>query len=182
MDDVYMIYIPIFATGIKTKIHMKNALFPVSKNGKGGFINAKGDVIIDMIFESVSDFSEGLAQFWEGDKTGFIDSKGKVKIPAKFETVREFSEGLAAFSKGDKWGYIDTSGEVVIKPRFEECRSFVNGLAWVQKTMLSDYSFIDKSGETVLKGKDFMVSKLQDGLINCGTARGWGYIDVKGIS
>ncbi len=42
--------------------------------------------------------------------------------------------------------------------------------------MLSDYSFIDKSGETVLKGKDFMVPKLQDGLINCGTAVVWGHI------
>jgi hypothetical protein len=159
---------------------MSDNLFQVRKHGKSGFINGKGQVIIDLIFDNVSSFSEGYARIFVGDKVGFIDNKGNITIPPKFDSVSGFSEGLAYATTGNKYGYIDTSGNFVIEPKFYRCWDFKNGYALVMQEITSMGCFIDKFGDIKLKGKNFLVSKYNEGLINCPENGNWGFIDING--
>jgi len=55
-------------------------LFPVEKEGKFGYIDKTGNVIIESQFDSAWDFSEGLARVSIEGKYGYIDDTGEYVI------------------------------------------------------------------------------------------------------
>ena len=102
-------------------------LFPVEKDGKWGFIDNTGKLVIPLEFESAREFHEGLALVAKGKQKSFIDTSGRVVIKPQFDLVDDFSEGLAAVNIGQtrianigligkpgKWGYIDKTGKLAI--------------------------------------------------------------------
>ena len=74
-------------------------LYPVRVNGKEGYIDATGRIVIKPQFQSVEYFSEGLAHVRIGNKSGFIDKTGRFVINPQFDNARGFSEGLAQVGK-----------------------------------------------------------------------------------
>lgn len=134
-------------------------LFPISVEGKFGYVDFTGRVIIKPQFLNADFFSEGLARVevagttQEGrafDRTyqGFIDPKGNFAIPPQpprgvrdmeeyrkcgTYTFYDFHNGLARFLVGDGtgvFGFIDRKGNVVIKPKFYAASDFSEGLAF----------------------------------------------------
>ena len=105
-------------------------LFQIIRDGKWGFMDRIGRVVVAPAFVDERDFFHSLAavQLPEG-KWGFIDETGKLAIPARFDEVRDFVEDLAPARLGRKWGYIDTSGRIVVEPRFQSAGEFHEGLA-----------------------------------------------------
>ena len=89
-------------------------LFPIEQNGRWGYINRTGQVVILPQFEEAAAFSEGLAAVEANGKWGFVDENGKLVIEPQFSGAYEFSEGLARVQVGGdkyglygKWGFID---------------------------------------------------------------------------
>ena len=77
-----------------------NDLFTIYENGKWGYIDKTGKVIIEPKFDEAADFSEGLARVKVGIFYGFIDFSGDFVIKPQFTWVKSFSEGLAAEHSG----------------------------------------------------------------------------------
>jgi hypothetical protein len=98
-------------------------LFQIVRDGKWGFMDRTGRVVIAPKFFDERDFFLGLAavQFPDG-KWGYIGETGKLAIPARFDEVRDFIGDLAPVRIARKWGHIDTSGRMAIEPRFSICR------------------------------------------------------------
>jgi hypothetical protein len=128
-----------------------SGLFPIFQNGKLGYINSAGRVILPPKFQGAGSgilFSEGLACVSVDGKTlGYIDKKGHFAIPPRFERCTFFSEGLAAVSLHRKLGFVNRYGRMVIPPSFDptEDSEFSNGLAIVRQGGKCGY--IDKSGK-----------------------------------
>ncbi len=105
-------------------------LVAFKEDGKFGFKDEKGKVIIAPKYSGAEDFSEGLACVSLNDAWGFIDETGKVVIPFKYNagygTGHKFSQGLAAVNLNDKWGYIDKTGNTVIPFEYNEAWDFKN--------------------------------------------------------
>lgn len=136
-----------------------SSLYPVSVNGKVGYINKAGSVVIKPQFDSANQFSEGLAVVWDktSNKDGYIDTSGAMVIQPRFGIGQEFSEGLAPVDMGDGktplYGFIDKTGRVVIPAKFTWVSKFSEGLCWVliQKDGQEDKTgFIDKKGNWVI--------------------------------
>lgn len=145
-------------------------LFVVRVNGKAGFVDEKGKLVIPAIFQAAYPFKEGLAAVQVGNLWGFIDAKGDMLIEPQFTQTAFFSEGLAPFRKPYRklwgaWGYINRKGEVVIEPRFDTAGDFRGGVARVgletrRGKLLSfvadarlvpmNYRFIDSVGSTAV--------------------------------
>ena len=146
----------------------KPALFVVRVDGKNGFINAKGELVIPPTFRKAYPFSDGLAAVSVGGKWGFIDTQGRTVIEPRFVMAGFFSDGLARVRSRqftDPWGYIDKTGKLIIRPQFDCAGRFRNGIARVgyqttRSQLLSriadvgiqcDDRFINTSGEFVPK-------------------------------
>lgn len=51
-------------------------------DGKFGFIDKTGKLVIPNIYTFANDFNEGLSQVSKNLKKGYIDNTGKIVIPA----------------------------------------------------------------------------------------------------
>lgn len=135
-------------------------------DGKFGYIDSEGTVIIKPKFSYAGCFSEGLAVVERNKKWGFIDKSGKIVIPSRFDFALDFSEGLALVKHGTLWGYIDRTGKFAIPPRFEQAGRFSEGLAnvgfydkdyvWTSHNRPNGKwrsGFIDKTGNWVILPK-----------------------------
>ena len=157
-------------------------------NGKWGYINPKGEIVIEPQFDRASDFSakkKGLARVRIGDKWGYINRAGKF-----FDQVWDFSEGLAVvniggkndedgdFQGGGKYGYINRAGDVVINPQFDDAWDFSEGLARVK---ISDkYGYINRAGDVVINPQFDDAWDFSKGLARVKISDKWGYINRVG--
>lgn len=62
-------------------------LVAVKLNGKWGFIDKSGKIVIESKFDSGGHFSEGLAGVGLNGKWGFIDKNGEFVIEPKFDDI-----------------------------------------------------------------------------------------------
>lgn len=137
----------------------------------GGYIDMKGNFIIQPQFDYVDEFSEGLAVIELNNKYGFIDSEGNIVIEPRFDNKpNNFSEGLAAIEIDDKYGFINTKGELVVEPKFDLVGDFSEDLAFVE--IKRKFGFINEQGEVVIPIKyDFFgIVQFSEGLVHVGVS------------
>jgi hypothetical protein len=139
-----------------------DGLAPIQHNGKWGYADGAGRIVIKPRFSEAGRFSEGLALVWTGGapltdpvvtsfvKMGYIDATGHWVIHSRFQYYffYDFSEGVVPFRKQfDKWGYMDRMGKIVIGPRFDWAGNFSGGVA---PALLDGVcSHIDKTGRVI---------------------------------
>lgn len=162
---------------------MREGLAPVrSKKKLFGFVNEKGEVVIDMKFEAVGYFADGLAWVYEkkGMEKGYIDKTGNYALEPKYSDAKEFDpvSGMARVKIGDDWLYIDKSGKE-LRVEGERFVDFMDGLAEV---MVNDISgLIDKEGNWVIKPKYRKIKAFKNGYAAVQTPDGkWGFVSSKG--
>ena len=69
-----------------TQILKGNTLYLSNKNGKYGYVNSEGEVIIDYIYDDATEQNSfGFVAVQKGGKWGSIDSEGKVVIEPKYK-------------------------------------------------------------------------------------------------
>jgi len=142
----------------------KNKLVSVKVEGKYGFKDEQGRMIIEPQFTDIMGFSEGLSAVAIGSKTekinslnitvgkdwGYIDTKGNWIIRPTFEYAGSFSEGLANVRVNNKYGYINKTGQFIIKPQFRNAFVFSEGLAVVISED-KKYGYINKEGSVAIE-------------------------------
>src|ERR1035441_2919000 len=102
--------------------------FPVRVQGKYGFIDKGGKLVVQPQFEDAGLFDHGLAPVMMGGKWGYVDRKGRLAIAPQFDVADPFSDGLALVGLQQRFGYIDTAGRMAINPQFAGAGRFVDGL------------------------------------------------------
>lgn len=79
----------------------------VKKDGKWGFVDINGQMVIEPVYEEAKPFSNGLAPVLYGGSWGYIDQKGIMAIPADFTDAESFYNGIAPVKKGNQWSAIE---------------------------------------------------------------------------
>ena len=113
-----------------------NAVFAVKKDGKWGYIDVNGKVVIPLEYEEVADFSEGLAPVSKNGKWGYINLKNEIVIPFKFANSKmySFKNGAAQYcytggnslQSDDVNGLINLKGEIIVEPKYKSIE-YING-------------------------------------------------------
>ena len=83
---------------------------------KIGFYKKDGTKLTDPVYESVSDFEQGMAIVKSGGKYGYIDKRERNR--PLYQEAHFFADGLAAVKEKNKWGVIDETGAYVIAPTY----------------------------------------------------------------
>lgn len=137
----------------------------IEQDGKFGYVNRKGKVVIKPQFTFARPFSEGMAVVMfpavgDNAETGaIIDTTGKVLATLKEASTAmhvedlDFHEGLRVLgmeAKKDtwKWGFVGRDGKTVIEPKFDSATRFGDGLAAVQ--VGNKWGYIDRTGRVVI--------------------------------
>ena len=147
-------------------------------NGKVGFIDRTGKVVIPPEYDSANDFSEGFAKVVKNNKGGYIDKTGKEITPLQYDAAGDFFNGMAAVEKNSKIGYIDTTGKEVIPCAYDDGYSFFQGLAAVKKG--GKWGFIDKTGKEAIPFQYDDANSFSQGLAGVKKGSKWGVIDKAG--
>jgi hypothetical protein len=77
----------------------------IREQGRFGYIDGRGHVIIPPRFEGARCFHEGRAAVRVGDKYGYIDDTGKTVVAPRFDFADDFSDGVAVVNQGGRWGH-----------------------------------------------------------------------------
>lgn len=151
-----------FDTTAFDEVHVRHGfsegLLSVKKDGKYGFVDQTGKVVIPTIYDfSNQSFSGGLAAVGTGKdysnaKWGFVNKSGQLVVPMIYDSVSWFSEGLSVVEQNGKCGYIDQTGKVVIPLVYDYASWFNEGVAVVDTGTWPNAKcgLIDTTGRLVL--------------------------------
>ena len=134
---------------------VSDSLTASKKEGKWGYTNTAGKMVVPYKYDAVSDFSEGLAVVVHNDMYGAIDTTGRTVVPFKYDHLGNFSDGMALFTKDGNGliGFVDSKGHETIEPVWDMGLGFSEGLAAVGITLDGGYrwGFIDTTGKVAIK-------------------------------
>ena len=119
---------------------------------KYGFVDVKGNWLIQPMFDSVGYFDEqGLCRATINSKEGCIDKKGNWKIQPIYDDLLQFDDnGYSEAKVNDKVGFIDRSGNWLIQPLFDSVSRFNDqGDCVVQ--LNGKYGLINNQGAWVIQ-------------------------------
>lgn len=163
------------------------SLIPVCKNEKWGYVNKKGDFIINPQFADATYFSDGLARVSDSKgNVGYINKKGKYVIASKYKRGTNFKEGLAfVVAEGGAPTCINKKGKTVFElPQAEGVMEFSEGLAafyTYDKKGDRSYGFVDKKGRVAINPQFKRMSYFCEGKAAVANSEGEiGFIDKKG--
>jgi hypothetical protein len=158
--------------------------FQVEKNGKTGFRDLDGKIVIEPIYDMAEMFSEGFSAVQVGDKWGLIDESGKYIIEPKFEYLGSVHNGLASYRVNDKYGFIGVKGELKIEPQFDWVGEFSEELCVVRKDGgkigSGKCGYIDTLGKVVIDFKFEAAHTFENGRAKVKLNNLWGAIDKTG--
>ena len=161
----------------------EDVLNPVSTDGeKWGYINRKGEYVINPQFEDADFFSDGIAKIKTRDgKTGYINKKGEYVIPAIYKSGTAFSDGLAfVVSDGGFPTCIDKNGNQKFALNdASRITAFREGLA-VFATESGERGFVDKTGKTVVNAQFETAYSFRGGFARIWREGVAGFIDKTG--
>ena len=152
----------------------------VLSNSKFGFVDTNGTVVVPPQYDSVYDFSEGLALVQMNHRYGFIDTTGRVVIPLQWQRAGYFYDGLAHVCIDINCGYIDKTGQVVIPMQFNLANDFSEGLALAG--IKDKLGYIDRSGRMVIEWREGQsdAGRFSEGLASIKIGEKHGFIDKTG--
>jgi len=139
------------------------------EQGKFGFKDKTGRIVIEPTYDDAGDFAFGLAPVnlgakrvvlgpgghRTGGKWGYINEQGKVIVPLALTYAREFSDGLAQVFDEEGVRFIDTGGRTVLTVAgAEQAGDFSEGIApvYVYRSVQGkgwQTSFFNRKGEKV---------------------------------
>jgi hypothetical protein len=155
--------------------------------GKAGYINVLGELVIPMNFYDGRPFSEGLAAVLLNGSWGFIGMTGDYVTDPQFVDVGyKYNEGVIEVEPYEDneeglWGYINDVGEYIIEPLYKMAGPFSAGLAPVQVDAGDPNGFIDHQGAMVIAPNYFALTSFFEGLATVYDENGqMGYINTSG--
>ena len=159
--------------------------FQFEEDGKTGFRDLNGNIVIEAKFDMAEMFSEGYSSVRVGDKHGFIDETGKYVLPLQsYEFLGSLHNGLASVRINDKVGFINIKGQEIIKPQFDWVGDFSEGLCVVRndnpKNEIGKYGYIDTTGKVVIDFRFQYANNFENGRAKVEINNLWGAIDKTG--
>ncbi|PBQ34666.1 hypothetical protein CNR22_23780 [Sphingobacteriaceae bacterium] len=128
----------------------KLILYPYQKGDFSGFIDEKGQYVIKPVYDSASDFYEGLSVVSKNDSVYFINKKNINPFGKIYSDASVFKNGIAPVKQNTKWCFINRQGQTISKV-YEEINELSDGVYVVK--FGDKYGALDQFGQSILEPK-----------------------------
>ena len=134
-----------------------NGMACVAKDGKFGFVNESGVLVIPCTLPYDGTFRDGYAAILtpsdSGDSTySIIDKTGKVTGSCKYGTSPAGNGCFKICSREsgrDRYGLVDYTGREIVPCKYKAIGDFSGGVAWVQN-FENKYGFVNTTGAEIV--------------------------------
>ena len=154
-------------------------IMPYFKDGKWGYSNKKGEVVIPCQYESCGFFSDGMAWVGKDMKFGYIDTTGVLIIMPEYDGVQNFFNGLAITQKLKYKGIIDKKNNIKIPFKYEDL--FIANDGFIHAKQNQQWGMITLDGKQLINpiyDNDF---EFENNLAVVRRANKYGVINRAGI-
>lgn len=166
-----------------------HGLLAVEVEGKWGYINEQGEMVIEPQFDFADNFiGKGVATVVVGKEHFLINREGEQVGVNKFDSLESLYENgyVIATTKSGNYGIVDETGEFVIERdnyryEFNAICDSKHGMFCIERNF--KYGFMDINGNVVVEPKYSTVENFADNglaLVAIDDDEKYGFIDVTG--
>ncbi len=121
---------------------------PYEQNGKWGFKNDLGEVVINAHYDSVELFAEGRAVVCKNGLYGLINNIGEVIIEPIYDEISYDESHLCYVDYQGKYGVINRSGDTIVECQWDWTGKYSMGMLCVE--LGGVYGYVDQKGKVVI--------------------------------
>lgn len=122
--------------------------YPIYVNGKWGFANEQGKIMIEAQYDYVGPFKEGLAVAFKGDYAGYISKSNKTIIPFIYDDGEDCNQGLVSVLKEDYLGILNKLNQTVLPFEYDAIGSLNDDIILIAKN--DAYGYCNRKGEIII--------------------------------
>ncbi len=158
-------------------------LFAFKKGDKCGFINLRGEWMIQPKYDAAYSFIEGLALVTLDKKNILIGRTGQsIPLPEGVTDLSTFAGGLAPITIGGKTGFINREGKIVTAPFMDFPAKDISMPSEGMHMVIIDslFTFVDSTGKIIRQPGFEYALDFFEGLALVSNQGKYGYIDKSG--
>lgn len=159
------------------------AFYKICKGGKWGVVDRSGNILIQPIYDDLTDFSNGHARVKVENHTTFAGTDGKM-WDQRYDDATPFDK-LIAVKSGKKWQFVSDSGKNVSTPHIDGIiRNPLTG-RWLENgrgavIINNECGYVDEFGKIVIAPQFDFVQSFSEGFAGVRKGPFMHYIDVAG--
>jgi WG containing repeat len=151
----------------------------IKRDGKYGFVDAKGRLLVANRYEDIGRFKEGLAAIRILGKWGFVNATDQIVINPAYEEVKEFTNGVAIVKRSGKWGLVDREGKTTLAIRYDQIQK-VNTKFLITVNQLKGLA--DEKGNVIIEPRFDHLQIVDNEQVLVGVAGKWGVLSYTGMN
>jgi hypothetical protein len=135
-----------------------------AQNRKVGYIDARGDTIINLTYDEGGNYQFGFVPVKKGQYWGLLDVEGNSIMDAEYYALKVLSPDWIAAKITEEWSIYHLSSKEWIQSGLSQVFGFRNGVFRV-KDKKGEYYYLDTDGEPLLSEASYKLYPPQDGVL-----------------
>ncbi|MFK7950329.1 MAG: WG repeat-containing protein [Saprospiraceae bacterium] len=148
------------------------------KDGKWGFVDTSGSVIIDYQYQNVHNFYQNVTLVKKDNLWGFINNKGEVIVPLAFSEVKKYTGTKVVRAKKEEFWYLyNLKGKLIVDEKFEMIHPIVSKKMAVK--LNGKMGLMDIDGNLLIKPKYQEVAYFGGNMVRVKKRGKYGYRTIE---
>ena len=154
-------------------------LYSFKKDGGYGFVDDRGDIVIQPVYDEAEEFRDGVAAVKIGNSWGLIDEEANILIPFEYYNIFPYGKGWVHAEKENTQYLFTTAGEKILEITGILAWYFPeDGLIRVKKQ--TGWGCIDMKGNTIIPFQYISLGPCRNGQLSFYENNYWGWLNKKG--
>ena len=131
---------------------ISDGFFQIMTSGGDGFVDLRGEILLDPIFDRTRAFYRGYAVAYRGDQARLIDTMGNTVLEGAYTKIHPPSNGLICVQGIDGYQFLDVDSGASALGSFERAVPFETGITAVKAEGM--WRLMDTSGSFISESFD----------------------------
>jgi hypothetical protein len=165
------------SAGISRFIGYHDEKYMIQKDGRYGFVDLNGKLLIANRYDSLLHFSDERAGFKLGDRWGSIDFNEHLLVQPNYDQVFPFEHNLSIVRMSEDYGLIDPFGKLVLSLEYDHIDRIQDNYLLYQNQKVG---IADLTGQLILRTDYDSIVPISQNLLIVEQDKRQGLLDFQG--